>query len=207
MKNLLSLLALLIVSFTCFSQDEDEIKTIFNEDVTHISGFGGPMMNFSTFDKNFSFFMGGGGGVLLNHKLYFGGMGYGMTTPSKIPQSKFEELGLFENGSYSLNFGYGGLWAGYIIGWKSPIHLNCSFFGGWGDVTLDQDNSILDLYLPSDEVFVFIPTVEIELNITQFFRIGIGANYRYVADVNLVGYNDLNFSSPSAVLNFKFGSF
>lgn len=208
MKKLIGFLFLLIISGSVFSQSEDEeIKTIFNEKVTYISGYGGPFMNFSTFNHNFSFFMGGGGAVLINHKLYFGGMGFGMTTPSKISPNKFDDLGLLQEGSYSLNFGYGGLWGGYIIGWKSPVHLNCSFFGGWGGVSINQDNSFLDLYLPSDDVYVFIPSLELELNITQFFRIGMGVNYRYVADVNLIGYNDLDFSSPSLSLNFKFGGF
>jgi len=207
MKKIFILTLFIAISYSSFSQEDDEIKTIFTGKVTHVSGFGGPMMNFSTFDGNFAFFMGGGGGVLINHKFYFGGAGYGMTTPVKIPDNKINDLGLLNTGNYKLNFGYGGLMGGYIIGFKSPLHLNCSLIGGWGGISITEDNVFNDLYLPSDEVFVFVPCLELEMNLTKFFRIGIGANYRFVTDVNIASCRSYNFSSPSAMLNFKFGAF
>jgi hypothetical protein len=49
--------------------------------------------------------------------------------------------------------------------------------------------------------------VDLELNFSRHFRIGIGGSYRYVNGVNLFGLTDGDLSGPAAKVNFKFGHF
>jgi hypothetical protein len=59
----------------------------------------------------------------------------------------------------------------------------------------------------SDEFFVLEPALNVELNITSFFRINAGASYRYISGINYDNLRNEDFSGFSGVLTFKFGSF
>jgi len=75
---------------------------------------------------------------------------------------------------------------------------------GWGTVTQ------LDNYteLSSDNVLVLNPALELEMNFTRFFRLGVGAHYRITSGVNNTpGFGENDFSGPGAFLTFKFGWF
>lgn len=188
-------------------EDQEEIKTIFDQGVHRISGFGGPFMYFSTFHKDFAHFMGGGGGVLINNKFYLGGFGFGLTTSHPVPTSQYDRLNLDLNTDYKYDFGYGGLMFGYIFGWSNAIHLTVGFQGGWGAISIRNPNDFTDWDFEADPVYVLSPLAEVEMNITRFFRIGVGANYRYVGDVDFSNLDDMDLSSPGVYLSFKFGWF
>ena len=51
------------------------------------------------------------------------------------------------------------------------------------------------------------PTVEVELNLTRYFRIGAGATYNLYTMVDLQGYRSSDLSAPGGFLSFKFGWF
>ena len=189
MKKITFLLAFLMLSFSVFSQEkeEDQLQTILGDEIS-ISGFGGPWMSFTSINGEFAHMMGGGGGLLLNQSLYLGGYGYGNTNPISY------ELG-------ELEFGYGGLMAGYIHESRRAIHPNLGVMIGWGDIRLKETDV-------DDNIFVLQPMAEAESNITQFMKIGLGVGYRYVTGVNtLPGLNDKNFSGLNGRLSFYFGWF
>jgi len=75
-----------------------------------------------------------------------------------------------------------------------------------------------------DQFYLIQPGIEVELNITRFFRLAIGGNYRFTSDINLtttdfnntitdtddvpiqiLDNNDLN--SFTTYISFKFGRF
>ena len=58
-----------------------------------------------------------------------------------------------------------------------------------------------------DNINVITPVVEIELNLTEFLKIGIGATYQIVNDVDFDAFNNYDFSAPGAVLSLKLGWF
>ena len=182
----------LVIAFLVFAGlkgQDSEIQTLFGGD-TRISGMGGPFMSFTSINGEFAHMMGGGGAVLLGD-FFFGGYGEGLTNS-------------IETGGNKMQFGHGGFWTGYSFMGKRPLHPTVSAQIGWGSIQqVDYDN----YPLTNDNIFVVNPAVELELNFTKFFRLGVGAHYRIVTGVNTSTLTDRDLSGPGAFLTFKFGWF
>ena len=185
--------ALITLTFFGLKAQDSEIHTLFSGS-TRISGFGGPMMSFTTVNGQFAHMMGGGGGVLLGD-FFIGGYGEGLT--NGIPANE-----------YRLDFGHGGFWTGYSFMANRPFHPAVSAQIGWGSVG-ERDYNYTNFSM--DNVFVFNPALELELNFTRFFRLGVGIHYRLVQGVNPEMHSsnltNSDFSGPGALLTFKFGWF
>ena len=194
------------VGIGVYAQDDEEFKTIFNGEIQKVRGFGGPNMAFSVLSGEFAHLMGGGGGIILNDQLLLGGWGLGVT--NDIPAKPY----LDDNGDnyykgLELDYDIGGLWFGYIIKGKYPVHPVIHAQIGWGSAELTNRDGSKSGFNP-DGIFVINPIVELEMNITQFFRLGVGANYRLNFGANnLTQYSNSDFSGPGGFLSFKFGWF
>ena len=96
---------------------------------------------------------------------------------------------------------------GYTLFGNRPIHASLSTLVGWGEFGIIQ----FDGYYPfiRDKIFTLTPTVEVEMNLTSYFRIGVGASYNLYTGVDqlLHGYRSSDISSPGGFLSFKFGGF
>lgn len=197
MKKVFFLGIILTLGLTAFAQ-EKEYQTIFDNQELRISGMGGPFMQFTGVAGEFGFLMGGGGAVMLND-FFFGGYGLGLT--NAIPDH------VNGNPTDRLYLGHGGFWMGYTLFGDRPIHFCVSSMIGWGEFGIMQYAE----YYPfvRDNIFVLAPTVEVELNLTRYFRIGVGASYNLITMVNedLHGYKSGDLSSPGGFLSFKFGWF
>lgn len=197
MKKATFLFLILTVTIAAFSQDR-EYRTIFDNKDLRISGMGGPFMQFTGVAGEFGHMMGGGGAVLLND-FHFGGYGLGLT--NAIPD--------YVNGNNNdrLSLGHGGFWLGYALFGEKPIHINISTMIGWGEFGIMQ----YDEYYPflRDKIFALVPIIEVELNLTNYFRIGTGVTYNLITGVDeqLHGYTSGDISSPGGFLSFKFGWF
>ncbi len=179
----------LILSVAGLKAQENEIQTLFGSG-TRISGFGGPSMSFTSINGEFAHMMGGGGAVLLGD-YFIGGYGEGLTNSIVA-------------GGNNIRFGHGGFWTGYSFMSERALHPCISSQIGWGDIS-QQDEG--DYTLTNDNVFVINPTIELEMNFTKFFRLGVGAHYRIVSGVNTSTLTNSDFSGPGAFLSFKFGWF
>lgn len=206
MKKFASLMTILVFGLTALAQTEDrfgnqddEFKTIFqrNNGEIQVSGFGGPMMSFSTIDGNFAHMMGGGGGVIVND-FFFGGYGMGLTTTIDY---KGED-------DYYLDYGHGGMWVGYVFASQKPIHLSISSQFGWGSITRILANVDFE-DKTGKTVFVVTPIAEVELNFSRYLKVGIGSSASFVSGqgISEPGYNMKDFIKPSVFLSFKFGWF
>jgi hypothetical protein len=174
----------------------NEVKTVMSSIKIHrISGFGGPTMSYSTINGDFAFMMGGGGGILINN-LFLGGYGEGLSNTVDIGNN---------NSIRELDFGHGGFWVGYEIAHKWIIHPVISSRLGWGSIT--GFNTTSNRYF-QDNVFVFVPTISAEVNLTRFFKINVGAEYRQTLNVdNVAGMTNKDFSGLGVYMNFIFGWF
>jgi hypothetical protein len=197
MKKSIMGLLILALAAAVFAQ-EKEYQTIFDNQDLRISGLGGPFMQFTSVAGEFGHMMGGGGAVLLNN-FFFGGYGLGLT--NAIPDY------VNDHPSDRLTLGHGGFWIGYSLFGERPIHVSFSSLIGWGELGIMQ----YDGYYPfvRDKIFVLAPTVELEVNLTRYFRIGAGASYNLysMVDENMHGYRSSDISSPGGFLSFKFGWF
>ncbi len=194
---------ILLISITSWSQ-EKEYKTIVDFNNTRISGMGGLMMQFTAIDGEFAHMLGGGGAVLLGD-FFFGAYGLGLTNMVPVAQPIRDEYpDLYSNGD-QLSVGHGGFWLGYSLFGDRAIHVTFSSLVGWG--TLGIRNDYYPETLFPDGIFVISPTIEAEINMTKFFRLGVGATYNIFTFVDLPGYTSSDFSAPGGFLSFKFGWF
>lgn len=205
MRKIFIIMTVILTSISLFAQDDDEFRTIFDGGINKIRGFGGPTMTFSVIDGEFAHLMGGGGGLILNDQLIIGGFGMGLTNYIDAKEN-LDANGVDDYDGLEVNYSFGGLWFGYIIKGRYPIHPVIHTQIGWGSASLVKGIS----YTPyeQDRVFVVNPILELEMNITRFFRLAVGANYRLNLGINrLEKYGNDHFSGPGGFLSFKFGWF
>lgn len=197
MRKPIITLFVLALGISAFSQ-EREYQTLLDNKDLRISGMGGPFMQFTTVAGEFGFMMGGGGAVLLDD-FFFGAYGLGLT--NAIPDY------VNDNPSDRLTLGHGGFWLGYSLFGEKPLHVAFSTMLGWGEFGISRDDFSYP-YL-RDNIFVIGPTVELEANLTRYFRIGAGVSYNIytMVDESMHGYTNGDLSSLAGFLSFKFGWF
>ncbi len=172
---------------------------------TDYGGFGGPVVKLTRVAGEDVAMNGGRGGLIINRKLVIGGGGYSLSRENI--RTGFE----FDNGDVpTLEFGYGGLELEYITRPSRLVHATFYTLIGGGRVSYKSEQSqggaVLRQRLDSD-VFVLEPALNVELNITSWFRIGLGGGYRFVDGSDLPRLNDASLSGGVGTLTFKFGSF
>ena len=185
-------------------------QTLLSGKAEH-GGFGGPVFKTTMLCDEWGFMTGGRGGWTINHVLSIGGGGYGLVTDIPAPVS-----------DRYLNFGYGGGIIEVILASDKLIHATTNVLIGGGGVNFRKNweemngNSYDSRYYrydydpdftPSDGFFVVEPGIDLELNVTEFFRVGFGVSYRYVNGIETEGLTDKDLSGISANVILKFGKF
>ncbi|NJM17212.1 MAG: hypothetical protein HC896_19155 [Bacteroidales bacterium] len=139
------------------------------------------------------------GAVILNHGLAIGLSGTGFITAEPYIEN--------ETGDYYLAGGYGGLLIEPILFPKFPIHLALPVTGGFGGLQEGIDNDLnpneIDLIPGETSLFMYVePGLEMELNVTRFFRLAFGGYYRHTTaiDISNVPANVLNGFSGAVTL-------
>lgn len=189
-----------VLPATTLAQDTE---TLIDGDVRH-GGFGGPVAKFSTVDGTFAVFAGGRGGWIMNirpnHTLVLGGGGYGLSTDVDADERGPDGERLF------LDVDYGGVEVEYVNRTQKLVHVSVQALVGSGDVRFrDDDHDTVDDR--DDDFFVLEPGANVLLNVTSFFRIGAGINYRFVSGTSLQNVSDTDLSGVGGTLTVKFGGF
>jgi hypothetical protein len=194
-------------------EKESNVKYIFKSS-TELKGFG-------TFEMKLSqivnmqgtqsegevpiLLLGATGGVTVNKFLLFGVGGYGISTKASIQ-------GTNPNKPLRLYGGYGGVLLGFNIFPRKVIHLSFPVLIGAGNIYLEDESFFSNGYDESFVVekstfFVAEPGALIEVNITNFFHLGIGVSYRYIDGLNMENLSSEDLTNWSGNLVFKFGHF
>lgn len=175
-------------------------QTLLSTDIDH-GGFGGVAYQLTEVNDNLGIMVGGHGGWIIDHTVYLGLAGFGMDGEFQLERDMDEER--------YLNLGYGGLELGLVLASNRLIHLTASTLLGGGGANYRQQNWDGDYWDDSvvDGFYVIEPSLHIIMNVTKYFRFGLGARYRHVTGVDLEGLTDHDLSGPSASLIFKFGKF
>jgi hypothetical protein len=182
-----------------------QMQTLFDGDVSH-GGFGGPVVKFSDVGGDLGVWVGGRGGWIINldteHAFSLGGGGFALVTEHRVPDPAFRDA---ETDYYALT-GYGGVVIEYTNRSYRMAHFTAtSLIGGGGLMIRERDFSDVDSHY--DHYFVFEPGVNLEINITHFFRIAAGLGYRMTSGIGTAGFTDSDFSGLNGNLTFKFGRF
>ncbi|PKP52285.1 MAG: hypothetical protein CVT92_09770 [Bacteroidetes bacterium HGW-Bacteroidetes-1] len=133
-----------ICDLSAQEKEQQSFKTIFDHTKQlHISGFGGPIVEFSTIANDFAVSSGGGGGVIVNN-IFIGAYGIGLSTnhysdvcyvhpasSSSIPYNYSNDR---------INFGHGGFWIGGSFKPQEALHLSLSSKLGWGNISFYDNN-------------------------------------------------------------------
>ena len=143
-----------------------------------------------------------------------------------------------EPGEYTTNieltqrgvFAHGGLLIGYVFTPTKPIHLGFSARIGGGGITLIDDYSSsyydpnykykYDDYPYAAPLLILSPQVDLEMNLTNWFKFRISAGYQYVNDASVKVkvmdggkivekevFNASSYSTPTFSMGFVFGWF
>lgn len=177
-------------------------RTLISGPVAH-GGFGGPQLMLGRVKGETAVLTGGWGAWLINHTIIIGGGGYGLVNELAAGQTADGE-------ERYLNFGYGGMILGLVLGSDRLIHLTAHSLIGPGSVgyrhhhMMEEDWSEDSVH---DLVFVIQPTLGVEMNVTRFFRIEAGGSYRYVIGTDLDEMTDDDLRGFGVELTLKFGKF
>ncbi len=205
-KTFVVVTLLLFVTGTMQAQEEETLLGGGFES----GGYGAPVVKFTTVKGEFGVLVGGYGGWLINHAFMIGGGGFGLVTTHHPDQSTGSFYGIPEGGR--MEFGYGGGVLEFIFSPKSVVHSSISVLIGAGSVSYTMhDYGDFGMWngwtQQRDEVFVLEPSLNVELNVTSFFRVNAGGSYRYVSGASLYGLTNNDLSGASINLALKFGSF
>ena len=206
LRNIFVVLLAFFVTFSVMAQDDNssEIKTLFHkkEGKNKIdNGFYASMtFGWTRIDNENAFIIGPRIAWIANHYFALGIAGGGFSNFMHFPLGDDE---YYARDEYFLAGGYGGILLEPIILAKDPVHVSFPITIGGGAVTANSKNGWTDYsyYYDDDNFdvyFVFEPGVDLELNITKFFRIAAGASYRLTNELNM-NYSYFNESEGSMI--------
>jgi len=182
MKRICIIFSLIYVALHLNAQKGQE--TLFGNSSLKFTGFwGGSTNGLVEFENNFSLNNSGYFLLEFNRDFLIGWSGYGSGTSLK-------------NGDKASIEG-NDLVLGYAFNSYKSIHPIIYAKGGKGTLTINESEV--------DDVVVFEPSVGVEVNVVQWFRIGVEGGYRFVTSSDSNGLNDNDFSSPVIGLRLKFG--
>jgi len=203
MKTPTFIIALFLIATSVYAQE----ATLFDGKIDN-GGFGGVIVAGTTIDSKAALLVGGGGGWIINHTFVIGGAGMGLA--NDIEANYIDST----NDHLMLNMGYGGVMLGYILNSDDIVHFTGGFLVGGGGISFREGNWYdheFDYNYGSrygNDVFLVVePQVNVELNITKWFRVTGGASYRFISGVDFHGLTDKDLAGPSGVVMFKFGKF
>lgn len=212
MKKIYYFLALLFLSagFIAAQENDDgyenhEFKTIFGG--KSVGGYGGIGVGYSLIDSRHALTFDARGGIILGHGVSLGIGGAGFINEYKYNQQLSKEV--------SMVGGYGGFYVEPILFPKLPVHLSFPILIGMGGAAyttfvedengdFTEENNVEE----TSSVFLVIePSVELEFNLTNFFRLAAFMSYRFTSDLDMANVPADALQSYSAGLRFKFGKF
>jgi hypothetical protein len=213
MKKLILLFTALTITCITYAQHDmnedrsDEIQTIMGQN-NAVGGYGAISIKYTELDDRDAFVFGARAGIVMGHMMTLGLGGSGFFNDVHYDAALDQDL--------SLAGGYGGFFFEPILMPKYPIHVSFPILigaGGVAVVSVNDEDDWNDNYKSeaSDAFMVIEPGIEIELNVTKFFRFCVGGYYRYTSDVDI---EDPMFDVPKDILQgfsggvtFKFGRF
>ncbi len=202
MKKILAITALL--SLMAASPVLAEQQTMFTSEIG--SGwFFGPTVKYTQIDETDAVLLGGHAGWIIDHKYVIGFGMYGLASDIKDNYTG--------KGDPRLNMGYGGLELSYIARSDRLVHITVDSLVGAGALGFSEEDSEGRGHMGSffndnsDTFFIVEPGVNVVFNVTEIFRLSLGASYRFVEGVAQEGIYNKDIGGPAVTINLKFGKF
>jgi hypothetical protein len=199
---------LLILSFTaCFAklqaQNPGDSTQYLLTEKTELSGFGAPFIDFSSVDNEFAVCLGGGAALMVNQTFFIGGYFEGIMTNHYRPDLQT----IVDAQKPKISLEHGGIWMGYVYKHQKAVHGGLSMKLGWGEIDLkdgESGNPASDFDY-RDRIFTIQPQAELELNLTEWFKVNVGVGYRFITGIDAtyqIEDNPVNFYDNSDFNSF-----
>jgi hypothetical protein len=203
MKTILLSMCMLFSGAALAQQEE----TLLGSRSIESGGYGALVVKFTPVNDRFGVLVGARGGWIINHSFALGLAGYGLA--NKVPA---HQSGPF--GQRYVDMGYGGLDLEVIVDSDALIHWSAHTLIGAGAVNYRTwTGTSVDWSWGSDwdhrgdAFFVVEPGVNVDVNVTTWFRFSVGGAYRFVSGVASDVSNNADLSGASGMISFRFGSF
>ena len=221
MKNLLNLLMIVLLPVLVYSQNSEksdsttkqekyEIKTLASRDIKSHGGYFGLTTNYSRIMGQDAYSVGVRFGYVMDHIFMIGLGGGGF-----VNDMPFDNI--IAGQRLYLQGGYAGIVLEPIIAGKYPVHVTLPLLIGGGAMLYNREGYYQNIgeyprytnweIVDSDAFFVIEPALNLEFNITKFFRLGLEAKYRYTNKLNLINTSSRALNGWSGGLGVKFGKF
>lgn len=224
-KRLIFSLVLIVMGLISYTTQNAQAQqqTLFSGE-TNYSGYGALDLKGTTIAGQNSMLIGGHGGLLINNTFAIGLGGYGSVIRHTAPYSLVTPNPFNNSRNLVLDMGYGGFVFEYINNSDDLLHFNANVLLGGGGASHSSFRGVYnemdrwnDVPSPCTFFWVVEPSVNLELNVTSFMRVGAGVSYRYVQGTNWDNLNTINdpsllptskdLSGLAGQLTFKFGGF
>ena len=185
-----------------FTNDERS-QTLFDGNVSH-GGYGGLIFGITSVNGQPAFMRGRRGAWILNfsdeHALNLGLGSYRTRNDFNPVEWTIDEVS-----EPDMRTNYSGFEIEYVNRSYQLVHFSVGSLIGSGNVRYDDRD--IDVGRTRDSYFVLQPGVDLNINITNWFRISAGLSYRYASSVNLAGTSNEDLSGVSGILGLRFGGF
>ena len=173
-------------------------------------GFGGFSLRMTRIKGESAFIGGIRGGWIMNHSYVVSAGIYGLMNEIDAP----DEVSTGDK-VQKIRFGYFGFEPEYIGKWDKRIHYSIHSIIGIGYLSYAYKDVVHDDYigdLGSSTAFgfghfIFEPSFNIEVNVSDKTRINTGVSYRSVAGVDLQGLDNSDISGFGLSISVKFGGY
>ena len=192
-----------------YDRDDDKIKSLLGKE-NDLNGFGAMDLKVGDFIGERALLMGAYGGFIINRRYLLGLAGYGLLTEVQFDGTIPGET---TNKPLNLHGGYGGVLIGWTIAPRELIHISLPVILGVGAVEVSDEDFFVnnpadsEFTIENSAFFIVEPGIELEFNITKFFRVGAGATYRHIAGTELTNIADGDLKGFSGLISFRFGRF
>lgn len=204
MKMIVVLILALMIE-TSLAQE----KTLISSGEMSNGGFGAPVIKFSEINDQNSLLIGARGGWIVNHSLVLGAGMYGLASNITVDAT---DGNVIDKNAENLHFMYGGIELEYVFSSMEVFHVSVYTLIGLGRLSINNyengiDADYYDSHHAGNSFFVAEPAANLLVNVTNYFRVGLGIGYRFTAGANYQTLTDEKISGISGVLTLKFGSF
>jgi hypothetical protein len=179
-------------------------RTLISSEEFSLGGYFSPVVKLSTVNDQFGVFVGGRGGLIINHAFAIGFGGYGLA-------NYVDAINRGPLGERYMEMGYGGLDIEYIYSPHNLVHFSFSTLIGGGGVLFNERSWGSDYWDDRDRTvngfFIVEPAVNVDLNVTTFLKTSIGASYRLVNGLKSDVSTNNELSGPSVMLSVRVGKF
>lgn len=184
------IICLLISNFSNAQRTDkysDEYQTLINRDqhMTH-GGYIGFEFGYTPVAGRNAFLSGFHTAWVVDHTIELGINAKGFVT-NPLPDMALD------NKQYMYTGGYGGLHIAANVFGNKPINVSFPVLIGGGAISYIRTGSFnyYDDFYPESHYayFVFEPGIDVQFNMTRFFRLSAGVSYRYTSDIYLLYSN------------------